>query len=328
MNVLAGDVGGTNARLALVEVTDSRAVIREQRTYPSRAYAGLAAIIRTFFAETGARAERACIGVPCPAAEDECRAANLPWRVDASTLPADIAIASSVLINDFSAMGHGIALLGADDVETLQPGEPKACAPIGLIGAGTGLGVGFLTWRGDHYEVHGSEGGHVGFAPRGERQAGLGRTLEHEFGRVSSERVLSGPGILDTYKYLATPGAGAARENPAVRAEIERDDPAAVIFRHAVAGTDALCRETLDLFVDALGAAAGDLALTVLARAGIYIGGGIAPRIVGQLRAGGFLRAFRDKGRMSAYLARVPVRVILNPHVGLLGAAAVAAKLP
>lgn len=328
MNVLAGDVGGTNARLATVEITDGRAVIRDQRTYPSRAYTGLAAIVRTYFAETGARPERACIGVPCPAAEDECRAANLPWRVDAKTLATDIAIASTALINDFTAMGHGIALLGADDVETLQPGEPKAHAPIGLIGAGTGLGVGFLTWRGDRYEVHGSEGGHVGFAPRGERQAGLGRALEHEFGRVSSERVVSGPGIVDTYKYLATPGAGAAPENPAVRAEMQEDEPAGVIVRHAVAGTDALCRETLDLFVDALGAAAGDLALTVLARAGIYIGGGIAPRIVGYLQAGGFLRAFRDKGRMSAYLARVPVRVILNTHVGLLGAAAVAAKLP
>ena len=327
MNVLAGDVGGTNARLALVEVMDGRAVIREQRTYPSRAYTGLATIVRTFFAETGARPERACIGVPCPAAEDECRAANLPWRVDVGTLANEIAIASTALINDFTAIGHGIALLGADDVETLQAGEPKARAPIGLIGAGTGLGVGFLTWSNGRYEVHGSEGGHVGFAPRGERQAGLARYLEREYGRVSSERVLSGPGIVDTYKYLATPGAGAAAETPAVRAEMQQDHPAAVIVRHAVAGTDALCRETLDLFIDALGAAAGDLALTVLARGGVYVGGGIAPRIIDLLRAGGFLRGFLDKGRLSPYLARVPVRVILNPHVGLLGAAAVAARV-
>jgi len=326
MNVLAGDVGGTNARLALVEVLDGRATIREHRTYPSRAYPGLAPIVRTFCAEINARPERACVGVPCPAMEDECRAANLPWRVDARALAADIGIASSALINDFTAIGHGIALLRAEDVETLQPGEPKAGAPIGLIGAGTGLGVGFLTRRGAHYEVHGSEGGHVGFTPRGERQAGLARSLEREYGRVSQERVLSGPGILGTYRYLASNGV--APENPAVRAEIEGGDPAAVIFRLATTGTDALCRHTLDLFVDALGAAAGDLALTVLARAGIYIGGGIAPRIVGHLRDGGFLRAFRDKGRMSDYLARVPVHVIVNPHVALLGAAAVAARLP
>lgn len=326
MNVLAGDVGGTNARLALVEVLDGCATIREQRTYPSRAYSGLAPIVRTFCDEIGTRPERACIGVPCPAAEDDCLSANLPWRVDAADLAADIAIASSVLINDFTAMGHGIAFLRAEDLETLQPGEPKARAPIGLIGAGTGLGVGFLTWQGDHYEVHGSEGGHAGLAPRGERQAGLARSLEREYGRVSQERVLSGPGILATYRYLAT--SGVAPENAAVRAEIERGDPAAVIFRHALAGSDALCRHTLDVFVDALGAAAGDLALTVLARAGIYVGGGIAPRIVSYLREGVFLRAFRDKGRLSHYLARVPVRVIINPHVALLGAAAVAARLP
>lgn len=328
MNVLAGDVGGTNARLALVEVTNGRATIHEQRTYPSRAYSGLAAIVRTFYAETGAHPERACIGVPCPAAEDECRSANLPWRVEAARLASDIAVASSALINDFTAIGHGIALLGTRDVETLQVGEPQPRAPIGLIGAGTGLGVGFLTWRGDRYEVHGSEGGHSSFAARGERQAGLARALEREYGRVSQERVLSGPGILATYQYLATPGAGAAPENPAIRDEIDRGDPAAVIFGHALSGTDPLCRETLDLFVDALGAAAGDLALTLLARGGIYVGGGIAPRIVGRLREGGFLRAFRDKGRLSEFLTRVPVHVILNPHVGLLGAAAVAARLP
>jgi len=326
MNVLAGDVGGTNARLALVEVTDGRAVVREQRTYPSRSYPGLTPIVRAFSAEVGSRPERACIGVPCPATEDPCLAPNLPWRVDASTLAEEIGIASSVLINDFTAIGHGIAFLRAEDVETLQPGEPKAGAPIGLIGAGTGLGVGFLTWRGDGYEVHASEGGHIGFAPRGEQQAGLALSLERQLGRVSRERVLSGPGILATYRYLAT--AGVAPENPVVRAEIQQGDPAAVIVGHATAGTDALCRHTLDIFVDALGAAAGDLALTVLASAGIYIGGGIAPRIIGQLRDGAFLRAFHDKGRLSTYIARVPVRVIVNPHVALLGAAAVAAKLP
>src|SRR5256886_9771513 len=139
-------------------------------------------------------------------------------------------------------------------------------------------------------------------------------------------RSLSGPGIIATYRYLAT--TGDAPENPAVRDELERHDPAAVIFRHALAGTDALCRHTLDVFVDGLGAAAGDLALSVLASAGIYVGGGIAPRIVAHLRKGAFLRAFRDKGRMSGYLARVPLHVIVNPHVALLGAAAVAARLP
>jgi len=325
MNVLAGDVGGTNARLAHVEVVHNRATIRAQRTYPTRAYPGLAPIVLKFCGEIGARPEHACIGVPCPATEDECLAPNLPWKVDPAAFAAEIGIASSTLINDFTAIGHGIEFLRDDDLETLQAGEPKEHAPIALIGAGTGLGVGFLTWNNDRYDVHGSEGGHLGFAARGERQAGLALALERQYGRVSRERVLSGPGIEATYRYLAS--TDGASENLAIRDEMERDDPAAVIFRHALGGTDALCEQTLDLFVDGLGAAAGDIALEVLALGGVYVGGGIAPRIVSYLRQGAFLRAFRDKGRLSAYIARVPLHVIINPHVALLGAAAVASRL-
>lgn len=325
MNVLAGDVGGTNARLALVEVVHNRATIRAQHTYPSRAYPGLAPIVMKFCGEIGARPEHACIGVPCPATEDECLAPNLPWKVDPAAFADEIGIASSTLINDFTAIGHGIEFLRDEDLETLHAGEPRESAPIGLIGAGTGLGMGFLTWNGERYEVHGSEGGHVGFAPRGDQQLGLARALAHEFGRVSRERVVSGPGVVATYRYLAS--IDDAPQNPALRQEMEREDPAAVIFRHALAGSDELCRHTLDLFVDAFGAAAGDLALTVLALGGVYVGGGIAPRIVPYLRQGAFLQAFRDKGRLSKYIARVPLHIIVNPHVALLGAAAVAARL-
>ncbi len=326
MKVLAGDVGGTNARLALVDVVDGRATIEAHRTYPSKKFTGLAPIVRTFCEELGAEPGRACFGVACPAVDDVCRAPNLPWTVDIDTLAADIGVARATLINDFTAAGHGIALLGAQDVETLQEGEPKAGAPIALVGAGTGLGEGFLTWSGDCYEVHASEGGHGGFAPRGELQAALYTFLEREHGRVSSERVLSGRGIVAVYRFLVT--AGTFSESPMVCDEMEREDPAAVITRHGLAGSDAICRAALDLFIDVLGAEAGDLALTVLARGGVYLGGGIAPRIVALLRQGGFVRAFRDKGRMSPYLARVPVHVIVNTQVGLLGAAAVAAALP
>jgi len=326
MKVLAGDVGGTNARLALVEVADGRATIHANRTYPSNDFPGLAPIVRTFCDEVGAEPVRACFGVACPATDDECRAPNLKWTVDAKTLAADIGVAHATLINDFTAAGHGIALLGVQDVETLQEGEPKPRAPIALIGAGTGLGEGFLTWSGERYHVHPSEGGHGGFAPRGELQAAFYNSLEREHGRVSSERVLSGRGIVAIYRFLAS--SGVAPESATVRDAMEHEDPAAVITRHGLAGNDALCRKSLDLFIDALGAEAGDLALTVLARGGVYLGGGIAPRIVALLRQGGFVRAFRDKGRMSAYLARVPVHVILNTQVALLGAAAVAAALP
>ncbi len=171
-----------------------------------------------------------------------------------------------------------------------------------------------------------SEGGHGDFAPRDEREAGLAKFLRQQYGHASRERVVSGPGIAQAYRYLAT--TGVAPEQPAVRAELEHQDPAAIITRHALAGTDALCQLALDLFVTAFGAQAGNLALTVLARGGVYLAGGIAPRILPKLQEGGFLRVFRDKGRMSDFLAKVPVYVIMNPQVALLGAAAVAARLP
>jgi glucokinase len=326
MNVLAGDVGGTNARLAMVEVADGRAVVRRQQTYLSAQYPELAPIVRAFCGEVGTRPARACIGMACPVVEDECRATNLPWRVDARTLGADTGIPRVAVINDFRAVGYGLALLDPADLVTLQRGEPKERAPIALIGAGTGLGEAFLLWCGDHYEVFSSEGGHGDFAPRDEREAGLARFLRQQYGHASRERVVSGPGIAQVYRYLAS--TGVAPEQTAVRAELEREDPAAVITRHALAGTDPLSQLALDLFVNAFGAQAGNLALTVLARGGVYLAGGIAPRIVSKLGAGGFLRAFRDKGRMSDFLATVPVHVITNPQVGLLGAAAVAARLP
>lgn len=326
MNVLAGDVGGTNARLAVVEVADGRAVVRHQQTYPSAQYPGLAPIVRAFCGEVGTRPERACIGMACPVVEDECRATNLPWTVDARALAAHAGIPRVAVINDFRAVGYGLALLDPADLVTLQRGEPKERAPIALIGAGTGLGEAFLLWCGDCYEVFSSEGGHGDFAPRDEREAGLARFLQRQYGHASRERVVSGPGIAQAYRYLTT--TGVAPEQPAVRAELEREDPAAVITRHALAGTDPLCQLALDLFINAFGAQAGNLALTLLARGGVYLAGGIAPRIVPTLGAGGFLRAFRDKGRMSDFLANVPVHVITNPQVGLLGAAAVAARLP
>lgn len=326
MNVLAGDIGGTNARLAVVEVAGGRAVVRRQQTYPSAQYPGLAPIVRAFCAEVGTRPARACIGMACPVVEDECRATNLPWTVDARALAADAGIPRVAVINDFRAVGYGLAFLDPADLMTLQCGEPKERAPIALIGAGTGLGEAFLLWCGDRYEVFSSEGGHEDFAPRDEREAGLARFLQQQYGHASRERVVSGPGIVQAYRYLTT--AGVAPEQPAVRAELEREDPAAVITRHALAGTDPLCQLALDLFINAFGAQAGNLALTLLARGGVYLAGGIAPRIVPKLGAGGFLRAFRDKGRMSDFLTQVPVYVITNPQVGLLGAAAVAARLP
>jgi glucokinase len=324
--VLAGDVGGTNARLALVELEGRDARIVRERRYPSRAYPGLPPIVRGFFEENGTRPDRACLALACPVAGDECTAPNLPWTVNARTLAAEIGIPGTTIINDFTAVGYGLELLVPSDLVTLQEGSPTPQGTIALIGAGTGLGQGFLVWQGDHYRVLPSEAGHTDFAPSGELQTGLLGELRRRFGRVSWERLLSGAGIVNIYGYLAA--SAAAPEQAAVRREMEHEDPASVISRHGLAGTDELSDRALELFCEIFGAQAGNLALTVVATGGVYLAGGIAPRIAQRLGAGSFLRAFRDKGRLSDLLSRVPVHVIMNPSVGLLGAAAVAGRMP
>jgi glucokinase len=323
--VLAGDVGGTNARLAVVELDGRTARIARERRYPSRDYPGLAPIVRRFYEEEAARPDRACFGIACPVTGDDCTAPNLPWTINARQLAADIEIPRTTIINDFVAVGYGIESLGPPDLATLQEGTLESQGPIALIGAGTGLGQGFLFWEGDHYRVLASEGGHGDFAPRGTLQAGLLQFLGREFHRVSWERLLSGPGMVNTYRYLLA--SAAAPEQATVRSEMKSEDPAAVIARHGLARTDCLSERTLDLFCEILGAQAGNLALTVVATGGVYLAGGIAPRIVERLRSGPFLTTFRDKGRLSELLSRMPVHVIMNPNVALLGAAAVAGRM-
>jgi glucokinase len=324
MIVLAGDVGGTNARLAFVELEGSRARMVQRETYPSRDYPGLAAIVRRFCANAGSLPERACFGIACAVVGDDCSTPNLPWTVNGRELAAEIGIPRTTIINDFVAIGYGIEFLVPTDLATLQAGSPTAHGPIALIGAGTGLGQGFLLWNGDHYLVLASEGGHADFAPRGKLQNGLLQFLSQEFGRVSWERLLSGRGIGNAYRYLRA--SGVAPEGETVRDEMEREDAAVVITRHALAGTDCLSDRALGLFCEILGAQAGNLALTVVSTGGVYLAGGIAPRIIERLKGGEFLAAFRDKGRLSELVSRIPVHVITNPYVGLLGAAAVAAR--
>jgi glucokinase len=323
--VLAGDVGGTNARLSLVELEGRSATFVRQSRYPSGEYPGLAPIVRRFVEETGTRPDRACFGIACPVVGDDCTAPNLPWTVNARTLAAEIEIPRTAIINDFVALGYGIELLKPADVVTLQEGVPEPRGPIALIGAGTGLGEGFLLWEDDHYGVLASEGGHTDFAPSGELQIGLLRSLGARFGRVSWERLLSGPGIANIYGYLLE--SGAAPEQPSVRAELDAEDDGTVIVRHALDCSDPLSVRAVELFWEILGAEAGNLALSAVATGGVYIGGGIAPRLVKQLDPARFLAAFRNKGRLSKLLARIPVHVVMHPGVGMLGAAAVAGRI-
>ena len=324
MRVLAGDIGGTNARLAIVVVEGGRARIEREQRSASQEASGLAPIVQHFLGGAGKSLESACFGVAGTVVDGVWHAPNLPWTINERELAAAIGIVHTSVINDFAAVGHGLALLGPNDLETLQRGESIAHGPLALIGAGTGLGEAFLCWDGDRYRVYPSEGGHAGFAARDEIEWQLRRALQDELGHVSWERVVSGPGLITIYRHLAASGSGV--EDEAVRDEMRRQDPGAVIVRYGLDGTDPLCAAALDRFTSLLGAHAGDLALTVLAAGGVYLAGGIAPRIVAKLKTGPFLETFGAKGRLSAFMARVPVHVIVNPDIGLLGAAAVAAE--
>jgi glucokinase len=323
VRVLAGDIGGTHARLAVVDLAGG-VRIEAERTVPTREVSDLATLIQQFLSGTGPRPTRACLGIAGPVREGRVTGTNLPWSLDARELGAALGIPAFRLINDFAAACYGVLRLPASDFLMLQAGEPDPSGAIALIGAGTGLGEGFLVQTGEGWSVNASEGGHVTFASESERSQKLFSFLAGRYGHVSWERVVSGPGLVDCFEFLAQeqPDAVAA----ALREELRRENPAAAISRHALAGDDPLAREALDLFLDAYGARAGDLALTLLATGGVYLAGGIARHVAPRLVEGGFIAAFLRKGRMRALLERVPVRVILNSDVGLIGAALAAAR--
>ena len=321
MIVLTGDIGATNARLAVVEVVQGRARVVHQESSDSKNAPALAALVQRFLAaHTGPRPERACFGVAGPVDSGRVNLTNLGWTLDEASLGREVGIPVR-LINDFVAIGYAIPVLAGSNLAELQHGAAPERAPIAIIGAGSGLGHAFLLWEGDRYVVHSSEAGHGDFAARTPLEAELLASLQAEHGHVSWERIVSGPGLVALYRFLAA--RGVPREQPGLRAEMERGDAAAVITKHALARSDPLCGEALDRFVDAYGDQAGNFALSVLARS-VYVAGGIAPRILPKLLEGGFARAFRSKGRFEDFLTQMPIRVIMRPDVGLVGAAVVA----
>ena len=330
MRVLAGDIGGTKTLLRIAECDAGRwRSVREQR-FDSRAYDGLSPILREFF-ETGRddRIVAACLGIAGPVKETatgkHVKVTNLPWEIHGHDLACEFDFPGVRLINDFQAVGYGIEALDEKDFVVLQEGEPVLRGPRAVIGAGTGLGQGVLVWQNDHYEAIATEGGHADFGPTDELQIELARYLLRNFGRASYELILSGPGILRLYEFLRA--RGAAPESESVAVAVTSGDPAAAITRAALAQSDPLAGRTLDLFVRIYGAQTGNLALTAGATGGVYIAGGIAPKILPRLRDGGFIAAFRNKGDMSALVAAVPVRVVMNPGVGLAGATLAACRL-
>jgi glucokinase len=320
--ILAGDVGGTKTHLALYEPAAS---VREpvlERRLPSCEYATLEALVHEFLAGAPARPSRAVLGVAGPVVGQRVDATNLPWRIGAAELSAGFGGAPVLLVNDLEATAWGLSLLDASEVETLHPGTPQP-GNRALIAAGTGLGEALLVWDGEIWRPCASEGGHADFAPRDALEDELLRWLRKRHGRVSYERVLSGPGLADLYRFLAATGRGTAARDVAARFETA-GDPGAVVSTAALDGSCERARLALERFVSIYGAEAGNLALKALAVGGVYLGGGIAPRILPFLRSGGFLEAFRDKGRLGPMLAHIPVTLLRDDRAALWGAARLA----
>jgi len=325
MTVLAGDVGGTKTVLALVEPRDGSLAVVRQGTFHSRELPTFESVVERFLAD-GPRVgiAAACFGVAGPVIDGRVRTTNLPWHLDEERLAAAIPAGRVRLLNDLAAMGEGMLALSAASFQILQPGVPRDGA-MALIAAGTGLGEAVLHWDGTRHVVVSSEGGHVDFAPRTDLEVELLRFLRDEFGHVSYERLVSGPGLFNIYRFLRS--RNSASEPAWLRDRIESGDPSAAISEAGLRGEHPLCVQALDMFASIYGAEAGNLALKSLAVSGVLIGGGIGPKIRTKLADGVFLAAFRDKGRFSSLMSSIPVRLALEPTAPLLGAARVAASL-
>ncbi len=329
MRILAGDIGGTKTLLQIAESKGGRCrAMREQR-FDSASYDSLSSIIGEFLKqEERKNIGAACFGIAGPVKEttrgQSVKVTNLPWEIHGRDLKRRFKFPQIRLINDFQAVGYGIEGLGNKGCVVLQKGEPVKQGPRAVIGAGTGLGQGILIWNKDHYEPIPTEGGHASFGPTDELQAELARYLLRTTGHTSYELILSGQGLVRLYTFLKERGEP---ESPAIAKAMQVEDPAAAITRAAMEQQDALANKALDLFVSIYGVQAGNLALTAGAIGGVYVAGGIAPKIISKFTSGSFMASFRNKGNMSRYVAAVPVRVIMNPEVGLLGAALAASRL-
>lgn len=325
MRVLAGDIGGTNSRFALVEADEQGVgAIECRRSYDSNDFPGVGAALEQFLEDSGARADRISLALACPVRKGACTLPNLGWSVEEGALRETLGPDAPELdlLNDLEAVGYALSVLPPQDFQELQEGTHDPEGVVALIAAGTGLGEGFLVPHDGGFRACPSEGGHAEFAPRTEIEWQLKKYLEARHGRVSTERVVSGPGLEAIYDFLRELDGPATSEEPSGRGE----ERAAVIAERGMERSDATCIRALDLFVSAYGARAGDLALTTGATGGVCIAGGIAPKILPRLRKGDFLEALRGKGRLSAYVEAIPVRVVVNPDAGLIGAAVAAAR--
>jgi len=323
--ILAGDVGGTKTVIGLFEQAGDRLQAVREETFPSKSYATLEAILDRFLSGgSGPALRSACFGVAGPVIEGKSKTTNLPWELDEPTLEKALQVPRAKLLNDLEAAAYGMLHLDPTDLCVLQPGL-KRQGNIAVIAAGTGLGQAILYWDGAHHHPIASEGGHADFAPHTDSEMELWIYLRREFGHVSCERLLSGPGLFNLYRFLRD--SGYATEPEWLRQRIAQGDPGTVISQIGLAGEHPLCTRALDLFSSVYGAEAGNLALKALAVGGVYVAGGIAPKILPRLQDGAFIHAFTDKGRLSDLMRSIEVKVALNPRAPLIGAAHYALRL-
>ncbi|SES77300.1 glucokinase [Nitrosospira multiformis] len=325
---ISGDIGGTKTLLQAAELKEGNVRVCCERRYESSAYSSFSDMLRDFINEISTlnvdgNPVSACFAAAGPIARQEVALTNLPWVMNSAVLSSEFSIPRVKLINDFAAVASGVSILPENDLMTLQAGQPYVGRMRVVLGAGTGMGGAWLVWQNGDYSSLPSEAGHIDFAPANELQDRLLHHLRKRLGHVSVERVLSGPGLTNVFRFLQDE-SGDNREW--ISMQLEEDD-AARISDLAFNQKDPLAVKAMDLFVEIYGAYAGNLALAGLCRGGVYVAGGIAPKIIDKLREGGFMKAFRDKGRFSGLMEEIPVHVVMNPKVGLLGAAEEARRM-
>jgi glucokinase len=318
IRVLSGDIGGTKTRLAIVTVAGTQVDIEHEVSFASGNYDKFETLLAEFLAGLD-NPRRAAFGVAGPVQGRVVQTTNLPWRIDADALQRQFGFDHCLLLNDLEATACGLPALGSEDLLTLQAGAADATGNAAVIAAGTGLGEAGLFWDGKSYQPFATEGGHASFSPSNTLEFSLLRHLQQQFGHVSWERVVSGMGIVSLHEFLCQYRGKAAPQW--LVEDMQSGDAAAAISAAALAGRDEICAQTMQLFVQLYGAEAGNLALKTMSRGGIYLGGGIAPKILPMLQSGEFLAAFQNKGRMKPLLEAMPVKVILNDRAALYGPA-------
>jgi glucokinase len=317
--ILAGDIGGTNARLAYFQPQNGHLRLVSERVFPSREHSELGEIVSKFLDDSGTRPEVACFGIAGPVRNGRVETSNLPWVIEQSRLAKQIHLPATLLINDLEASAWGIGALEATDLVALNQVSGPTIGNQAVIAPGTGLGEAGLFWDGTRHHVFACEGGHTDFAPTDDQQIELLRYLRARFGHVSYERALSGPGLVNVYEFLRDTGDGI--EQPELAAAVKTDDAAAAISRAALDNSCPLAVKALDIWISVYGAEASNLALKTMATGGLFLSGGISPKILPKLTGPLFMQSFLDKGRLRPLVEAIPVQVVTNEKSGLLGAA-------